>query len=82
MATVTVHAAKTQLSKLIRQVEAGEEVVIARGGKPVVRLVALAAEKPRRQPGVLKGKIHVTDAFFEPLPEDEMRYWEGEEEDF
>ena len=76
MPIVNVRDAKAQLSRLLAQVEAGEEVVIARRGAPVARLVAC---KPRgeRQPGVLKGKITVTDAFFEPLPEEELKLWEG-----
>lgn len=75
----TVHQAKTQLSKLIAQAEAGEEVIIARGRKPVVRLTGLVetAPKARRVPGRLKGKIALTDDFFEPLPEEELAAWEG-----
>ena len=74
--TVNVHQAKTQLSRLLAQVEAGEEVLIARRGEPVARLVAC---KPRskRQPDVLKGKIVVPDDFLEPLPEEELKGWEG-----
>lgn len=79
MATVTVHAAKTQLSKLIARALDGEEVVIARGSVPVVRLVPVTP-KPRRQSGVLKGKLHVPDSFFEPMSEEELRLWEGGEE--
>ncbi len=73
---VNVHQAKTQLSQLLAQVEAGEEVVIARRGEPVARLVAC---KPpgKRQPDVLKGKIVIPEDFFEPLPEDELKGWEG-----
>ena len=76
MTVVNVHEAKTQLSRLLARVEAGEEVVIARRGEPVARLVA---SKPRgkRQPDVLKGKAVITDEFFDPLPEDELRAWEG-----
>ena len=77
MLIVNVHEAKTQLSRLLAQVEAGEEVIIARRGKPVARLVRCKA-KGRRQPGVLKGKIVITDSFFDPLPEDELKLWEGE----
>jgi prevent-host-death family protein len=77
MATVTVHAAKTQLSRLIARALEGEDVIIARGRTPVVRLVPVAEAQPKRQPGVLKGKIVLTDAFFEPLSEEELRLWEG-----
>ena len=76
MPTVNVHQAKTQLSRLLAQVEAGEEVVIARRGEPVARLVRCKA-KGKRQPDVLKGKITIPDSFFDPLPEEELRLWEG-----
>ena len=73
---VNVSQAKSQLSRLIARVEAGEEVIIARRGEPVARLVAC---KPRgkRRPGVLKGKAVITDEFFDPLPEEELKLWEG-----
>ena len=77
MPVVNVHEAKTQLSRLLAQVEAGEEVVIARRGRPVARLVR-CRPKGKRQFGALKGKIAITDAFFEPLPEEELKLWEGE----
>ena len=76
MSIVNVHQAKTQLSRLLAQVEAGEEVVIARRGEPVARLVGC---KPRskREPDVLKGKLVIPDGFFDPLPEEELKAWEG-----
>jgi prevent-host-death family protein len=77
MATVTVHAAKTQLSKLIARAEAGEEVIIARGKKPVVRLVPIAEAKPQRRFGAMKGEVWVGPEFFEPLPEADLKAWEG-----
>jgi prevent-host-death family protein len=80
MPTVTIHAAKTQLSKLIERAEAGEEVIIARGRKPVIRLVPIAEPEPKRQFGAMKGKVWVGPEFFEPLPEEELRLWEGEDE--
>lgn len=76
MLTVNVHQAKTQLSKLIEAAEAGEEVIIARAGKPVVRLVTLDAAKPRRKLGQLAGRLTVPDDFDEPLPEDVLRSFE------
>ena len=76
MVTVNVHEAKTHLSRLLAQVEAGEDVVIARGGEPVARLVPLQ-ERGKRQFGALKGKIDVDDSFFDPLPEEELALWEG-----
>jgi prevent-host-death family protein len=76
---VNVHAAKTNLSKLIDAALRGEEVVIARDNKPVVRLVAVSERKPFRL-GLLEGKVppeSIPD-FFEPLPEEELRLWEGD----
>jgi prevent-host-death family protein len=77
LATVTIHAAKTNLSRLIEQALRGEEVVIARGDKPVVRLVPVDPPQPKRVAGTLKGLIEVPDSFFDPLPEEELRLWEG-----
>lgn len=78
MTTVTVHHAKTHLSKLIAAAERGEEVVIARGDKPAVRIVPFEpAAKPDRKPGRLKGVVAMDTRFFDPLPEDELRLWEG-----
>ena len=76
MTTVNVHEAKTNLSKLLAQVEAGEEIIIARNGKPVARLVKVKPQG-KRQPGLLKGKYVIPDSFFDPLPEEELRLWEG-----
>ena len=76
MTTVNVHEAKTHLSRLLAQVEAGEEVIIARNGEPVARMVP-ARETGRPQPDVFKGKVVVPDSFFDPLPEEELRLWEG-----
>ena len=77
MQQYTVHAAKTNLSKLIAEVEAGEEVVIARGDKPTVKLI-LITPKPKREFGSMKGRIHLDDSFFEPLPDDELALWNGQ----
>lgn len=71
---VSVHEAKSHLSRLLERAHAGEEVIIAKGGKPYARLCPLEAP-PRRQPGFLKGKLG--QAFFEPLPDDELESWEG-----
>ena len=76
MYVVNVHRAKTELSRLLARVEAGEDVVIARRGEPVARLVACRT-RSRRQPDVLKGKIVVPDTFFDPLPEEELTAWES-----
>ena len=76
MTKVNVGEAKANLSKLLAQVEAGEEVVIARNGKPVARLVK-CKPKGKPQAGVWKGKINIPDSFFDPLPEEELKLWEG-----
>ena len=76
MNIVTIHEAKTNLSKLLRKVAAGEEVIIARGKKPVARLVALGEVKGKRQPGSLKETLRVGPEFFDPLPENELSRWE------
>jgi prevent-host-death family protein len=68
----TMHDAKTNLSKLVRYAEAGEEVLILRGKKPVARLVAVSEPGPRK-PGRYKGQIHLPKSFFDPLPPEEMR---------
>lgn len=76
MATVTVHEAKTNLSKLIARALAGEEVVIANRMTPQVKLVPVAGQpKIKRTPGALKGKISLDDGFWDPLPEEELKAW-------
>ena len=72
--TVNIYDAKTQFSRLVARAAAGEEILIARAGKPIVRLVPIATAAPRR-PGLLKG-LTVPDALFEPLPPDELARWE------
>lgn len=76
METITIHKAKTQLSRLIEKACKGEEIVIARGKKPVVRLVAIEDKRGDRKPGALKGKIKIGQEFFEPLPPEELEGWE------
>ena len=74
--SVTVHEAKTHLSRLLQRVEAGEEVVIARGRTPVARLVPVRrSERGGRRFGALRGRVRVGKAFFEPLPEEELERW-------
>lgn len=70
MTTISVYEARANLSKLIERTLAGEEVVITRRGKPVVRLVPAEETRPPRRPGALKGLFEVPDEFFEPLPDD------------
>lgn len=78
MATVNIHAAKTQLSRLVEQAAAGEEIIIAKAGKPVAKLGPLAqsAQKKRRL-GLLAGRITVPDDFDAPLPADVLDVFEG-----
>ena len=76
MATVTIRTAKTTLSQLLARVEAGEEIILARGSEPVARLVPYHAPATKRRFGALRGLISVGPAFFEPLPEDELAGWE------
>ncbi|WP_353184427.1 type II toxin-antitoxin system prevent-host-death family antitoxin [Bosea sp. (in: a-proteobacteria)] len=77
MTRVTVHEAKTHLSRLLEEVEKGGEVVISRRDKPVARLVPIEPLRPERKPGRMKGLIDIGPEFFEPLPEEELRLWEG-----
>jgi len=74
--THSIHAAKTQLSRLVERAERGEEVIIARGSKPVARLTRLRSKRPGRRFGAMRGRARVTRAFFEPLPEAELKRWE------
>ena len=74
---VNVYEAKTQLSKLLEEVEGGSEVVIARNGKPVARLVPLQRSRPDRVPGGWEGKVWIADDFDEPDPELEDLFYNG-----
>jgi prevent-host-death family protein len=74
---VNIHAAKTQLSKLLDAAAAGEEVIIAKAGKPVAKLVPIDAAAPPRRLGILDGKIHVPDDFDNPLPDEIIAEFEG-----
>ena len=69
---VNVHQAKTHLSRLLKRAHEGEEIVLAKAGKPYARLVPLEEAQPR-VPGIASG--WVDDAFFEPLPDDELKAW-------
>lgn len=77
MQPVNIHEAKSQLSKLIECASKGEEVIIAKAGKPVARLVAIAADRPLRKPGSMKGKIKIAPDFDAPLPDDIQQTFEG-----
>jgi prevent-host-death family protein len=76
MAISTIHEAKTHLSRLIERAERGEEILIARGKQPVVRLIPLKKPAQKRQLGLFKGEFQVGPEFFEPLPPEELDAWE------
>jgi prevent-host-death family protein len=78
MRTVNIHTAKTHLSRLLEEVAAGEEIVIAKAGKPVARLLPYAPKREPRQPDLLKGQIWIADDFDDPLPEEIMAAFRGE----
>lgn len=73
---VNVHEAKTHLSRLLEQAHAGEEIILAKAGRPYARLMPLASTPGQRRPGRLAGTID--EAFFEELPEAELSAWEGQ----
>jgi prevent-host-death family protein len=77
MQIINIHDAKTQFSKLIEAVTRGDEIVIARAGKPAARLVPMQHQKPVRKPGALKGKIKIAADFDDPLPDDILAAFEG-----
>jgi antitoxin (DNA-binding transcriptional repressor) of toxin-antitoxin stability system len=76
METVTIHVAKTTLSQLVARVEAGEEIVLARGKHPIAKIVPYHPVGSKRQFGALRGTVSVGPGFFEPLPADELAVWE------
>jgi antitoxin (DNA-binding transcriptional repressor) of toxin-antitoxin stability system len=75
--TINIYEAKTQLSRLVDQAAAGEEIIIARGGKPVARLSRLAAPARTIRFGVLKGQVKVAADFDSPLPDEVIAGFEG-----
>jgi prevent-host-death family protein len=77
MRTINIHAAKTQLSRLVEDAAKGEEIIIAKAGRPVARLVPLVDAKRQRRLGVLAGKLTVSDDFDAPLPDDILDEFEG-----
>jgi prevent-host-death family protein len=76
---VNLYEAKTKLSELVDRAAAGEEIVIAKSGKPLARLVSLPDRKEPRKPGGLKGKIWIADDFDDPLPPEIMKGFLGED---
>lgn len=76
MHTVNIHEAKTHLSAILKRVESGEDIVIAKAGKPIARISPISASSGRRQPGSAKGKVVMSKSFMEPLPEDLLKEFE------
>jgi len=68
MVRVNIHEAKTHLSQLLERVEGGEEIVIARAGKPIARLVPFTDDSAPRTLGVMQGQLQIADDFDAPLP--------------
>ena len=77
MTTFNVHEAKTHFSKILDRVSAGEEIIIAKAGRPVARLVPLEAKGKARVPGTYAGRILITDDFEAPMPDDVLDDFEG-----
>ena len=76
MKIVTIHTAKTTLSQLLARVEAGEEIVLARGKVPVAKLVPFQPLAQKRRFGALRGIVSIGPEFFDPLPEKELAAWQ------
>ena len=72
---VNTHEAKTHLSRLLDEVVAGEEIILAKAGKPCAKLIPFSPTQEPRKPGLIQGVLG--DEFFEPLPEEELAAWEG-----
>jgi prevent-host-death family protein len=77
MATVNIHEAKTFFSRLLNRVESGEEIIIAKAGKPVARIVPLCGKTEKRMPGTAKGQILIGENFFEPLADEVLKTFEN-----
>ena len=79
--TVNLYDAKTRLSQLVEEASAGEEIIIAKAGKPKARLVPLSAAVHPRKPGGWEGQVLMSEDFDEELPADELAEWYAEEDD-
>jgi len=77
MRTVNIHAAKTHLSRLVEDAAAGEEIIIAKSGKPLARLCPLGARPGKRKLGILEGKLRIPEDFDAPLPDEVLDAFEG-----
>ena len=78
MKSVNIHEAKTHLSRLVERAARGEEIIIAKSGKPIVKLVPFSEDTQPRVPGSMRGKIEVADDFDAPLPPEVLARFVGE----
>ena len=78
MKKVNIYEAKTRLSQLVEEVASGQDIVIARAGRPVARLTRLSGASRKRRLGVLDGQFRIPDDFNRPLPDDVLRSFEGD----
>jgi len=76
MTIVTIHNAKTNLSQLLARVEAGEEIILARGKQPIARIVPFQPPATKREFGAMRGIISVGPEFFEPMSAEDLADWE------
>ena len=78
MRQINIHEAETQVSRLVEDAANGEEIIVAKAGKPLARLIAYETSTKPRQFGILKGKIHIANDFDAPLPDEVLAAFEGE----
>ncbi len=76
--TINIHEAKTHLSRIVDEVAAGKEVIIAKAGRPMARLVPLAGASRAKQLGLLRGNVAIPDDFDAPLPDKALREFDGD----
>lgn len=77
MKMINIHEAKTNFSKLVDAAMGGEEMIIAKAGKPAAKLIPIESFKPKRKPGALKGQIKIASDFDGPLPAEVLKSFEG-----
>lgn len=76
MNMVNIHEAKTHLSAILKRVESGEEILIAKSGHPIARISPLSPASGKREPGSAKGRLIVSETFLDPLPDDLLKEFE------
>jgi prevent-host-death family protein len=77
MKTVNIHEAKTHLSRLAEEVAGGEEIIVAKAGRPIMKLIPIAKKNKKRKIGLLRGKIHIAKDFDAPLPDELLDAFEA-----